>query len=114
MTVEAYDFGQILIDGKPYRSDVVIWPDRVDCPWWRAEGHSLVPDDLPEVLASPPAQLIIGTGFYGRLQVPDETLATLQELGIQVRIAETRLAVAELNRLREDGADVVAALHLTC
>lgn len=114
MAIEAYDFGQILIDGKPYRSDVIIWPDHVDCPWWRAEGHRLVPADLPEVLASPPARLVIGTGFHGCMQVPDETLATLQAAGIQVDVAGTREAVAELNRLAGEGADVVGALHLTC
>lgn len=50
MTVDGYSFGEISIDGKPYTKDVIIWPDHVKCPWWRAEGHNLTADDLSEIL----------------------------------------------------------------
>ena len=79
MTIDAYAFGEIRIDGTPYRSDVIIWPDRVKCPWWRGQGHVLAADDLAEVLAVPPRLLVIGTGYYGRMAVPRETLAALQD-----------------------------------
>ncbi|MEQ8191120.1 MAG: hypothetical protein ABRQ39_24360 [Candidatus Eremiobacterota bacterium] len=44
--IDSYDFGTIKISGKTYKSDVIIYPDRVDGKWWRKEGHSLHPDDL--------------------------------------------------------------------
>lgn len=114
MTVDAYSFGEIHIDGKPYRADVIIWPDRVKSPWWRGEGHNLSIEDLSEVLKAPPRVLLIGTGYYGRMRVPAETLAALQARGIEVHVSETPRAVDELNRLARDCADIVAALHLTC
>jgi len=48
------------------------------------------------------------------MQVPEETLATLQAEDIEVRVLKTSEAVAEFNRLQRDCARIVAALHLTC
>jgi len=39
--IESYKFGEILIDGVTYTSDVIIYPDSVDFKWWRKEGHLL-------------------------------------------------------------------------
>ncbi len=114
MTIDAYAFGEIRIDGKPYSSDVIIWPDHVQCPWWRGQGHVLAPHDLEQLLAAPPRVLVIGTGYYGRMAVPPETLAALQAQGIELHVSRTPEAVAEFNRLARDCADVVAAFHLTC
>lgn len=114
MTIDAYAFGEIRIDGTPYRSDVIIWPDRVKCPWWRGQGHVLAADDLAEVLAAPPRLLVIGTGYYGRMAVPRETLAALQAQGVEVHVGRSSEAVEAFNRLARECADVVAAFHLTC
>ncbi len=57
---------------------------------------------------------VIGTGYHGRMQVPDETLDALRIAGVDVRVAKTTEAVDELNRLQRECASVVAALHLTC
>jgi hypothetical protein len=114
MTVDAYSFGEIRIGGERYTSDVIVWPGRVKSPWWRAEGHNLCPADLDDVLRAPPKVLVIGTGYYGRMRVPPETLSALQAQGIEVHVGKTSEAVAALNRLARECADVVAAFHLTC
>jgi len=44
--IEHYEFGHIVIRGKSYSSDVIIYPDHVDSDWWREEGHRLSPVDL--------------------------------------------------------------------
>lgn len=115
MSVDSYAFGRITIDGRAYAKDVLIFPDqRVHSPWWRAEGHNLAPEDLAELLADPPDTLVIGTGYYGRMAVPEATLAVLREKGVEVRTAPTPEAVAELNRLQESATRIAAAFHLTC
>ncbi len=58
--------------------------------------------------------LIIGTGYYGRMLVPDATKQYLEERGIKVLQAKTRDAVTEFNQLQKEYARIVAALHLTC
>lgn len=108
-----YDFGTITIDGETYRSDVIILPDRVVAGWWRRDGHSLVLDDLGDVMADPPATLIVGTGAYGAMSVPSQTIAALEDLGIDVIAQPTREAVATYGRLSPAGR-VAAGLHLTC
>jgi len=114
MTIEDYAFGRIRIDGREYTDDVIIYPDHVHSPWWRAKGHELATADLDDILAAPPKVLVIGTGYYGRMKVPEETLAALQGRGIEVHVLPTCEAVAAFNRLAGESAAVAAALHLTC
>jgi hypothetical protein len=101
------------IGGQEYDTDIIIFPHRVQDHWWRCQGHRLAKEDLNTVFTDKPQMLVIGTGFYGRMQVPEETLATLQAEGIDTRVAKTREAVNEFNRLQMESARVVAALHLT-
>ena len=42
MRIDRYAFGNIVIDGKAYTKDVIIFPDRVYSPWWRKDGHFLI------------------------------------------------------------------------
>ena len=114
MQIDHYSFGRIGVGGRDYGADVIIFPDRVQERWWRQEGHRLVKEDLATVLADKPQILVIGTGYYGHMQVPAKTLATLQAKNIEVRVSKTSEAVAEFNRLQRDCAQIVAALHLTC
>ncbi|MFA4016621.1 MAG: hypothetical protein RUDDFDWM_001731 [Candidatus Fervidibacterota bacterium] len=111
--VESYEFGRIVIDGKVYTNDVIIAPNGVLSPWWRKEGHSLCMDDLKDALNFKPSIMVIGTGYYGCMVVPNEVRKLLEEMGIRVEIANTREACSIYNELRENTV-VVAALHLTC
>ncbi len=113
MKIEGYNFGEIIVNGKAYRADIIIFPDKVKPDWWRKEGHSLCIEDLEDVLKEKPEVLIIGTGAYGAMRVPDETLRVLRERGIEVKVLPTKLACEEFNKL-VDKKKVVAALHLTC
>lgn len=114
MQITGYDFGRIEIDGQTYTADVIIAPDGVRSPWWRKEGHNLHVDDLSAIIAAKPEVLLVGTGYYGRMQVPTETRSYLEKQGMVLRVLETREAVRAFNSLQQDAARVVAALHLTC
>jgi len=114
MHIDRYDFGHIDIDGHGHDADVIVFPDHVQEHWRRQEGHRLAPKDLETVLAEKPEVLIVGTGYYGRMQVPEETFDALRSAGVEVRVEKTSAAVAELNRLQGEYARIVAALHLTC
>jgi len=114
MEIEAYEFGKITIDGKEYTADVIVLPEGVRDSWWRKDGHSLHRDDLAAVVAAKPDVLIIGTGCYGRMAVPEETRLFLEASGIEVHAVRTGEAVKEFNRCVRESARVAAALHLTC
>jgi len=33
--IESYDFGRIVVDGRKFGRDVIIFADRIDGNWWR-------------------------------------------------------------------------------
>jgi len=111
--IDRYQFGEIVVDGQRYSSDVIVYPDHVESHWWREEGHSLAPEDIWQVLQSPPDVLVIGQGNSSRMDVPHETRRRLQDAGIQVIAEPTDRACETYNQLRTKKR-VAAALHLTC
>ncbi|MEW6571163.1 MAG: MTH938/NDUFAF3 family protein [Nitrospirota bacterium] len=113
MKIEHYSFGKIVIDGKTYKSDVIIYPEKVDASWWRKEGHRLQIVDLTDVIEAKPEVLIVGTGYSGVMAVPRETISHLESKGIKVLVAHTEKAVEMFNRPSRERR-VIAALHLTC
>ena len=111
--IDSYQFGSIVIDGRVYRKDVIVTPDGVIPDWWRERGHSLSMDDLSEGLESQPEQLIVGTGRYSCMKVPEETQSALLSSGIKVHILAIDEACERYNAQVHRGR-LVAALHLTC
>lgn len=114
MKIDHYSFGRIGVGGRDYDADVIIFPDRVQERWRRREGHRLALEDLETVLADAPQLLVVGTGYFGRMRVPEGTLESLRAAGIEVRVSKSADAVSEFNRLQKECARIVAALHLTC
>ncbi len=111
--IDSYSFGKINIDGRTYRSDLIIYPEKINSFWWRKEGHNLNVDDLKEVIDYKPDMLIIGQGNLGVMKVGPEVRSKLLEKGMTLFIARTNQAVQKYNELAAS-KKVVAALHLTC
>jgi len=59
--IENYSFGQILINGKKYNSDLIIFKDHIYGSWWRKEGHNLCIDDIKEVINEKPEMHVTNT-----------------------------------------------------
>lgn len=108
-----YRFGIVQINGKAHTKDVIILPDRVVAGWWRQQSHSLWPDDLREVFEAAPELLVVGSGNFGRMEVPDHTRAQLEAVGIELIVERTAAACQTYNSLRQTRR-VAAALHLAC
>jgi hypothetical protein len=113
MNISHYSFGRIVIEGKNYTKDVIVFPDRVFSPWWRKEGHLLHTEDLTEVYSAKPSVLIVGTGYNDTMRVPEEVIDALRSKGIEVQVRDTTAAVELFNKLTLE-KHVAAALHLTC
>jgi hypothetical protein len=111
--IESYEFGRIVINGKRYTTDVIIYPDHVEDDWWREEGHSLSPVDLWAIVQAEPEMLVVGTGRSGLMRVLPETEKYLRKQGIRLIAERTTEAVRIYNQLCQS-TRVVAALHLTC
>lgn len=116
MHIDSYQFGEIVIDGARYDSDVIILGGAVQSNWWRSEGHSLGVEDLTSVIEAKPSVLVVGCGASRPcgMDVPGATQQFLKEKGIQLEAMGTYKAVEKFNELSEAGVNVAAALHLTC
>ena len=112
--IEEYEFGRIRINGRDYRHDVIVFPDRVSPEWWRKDSHSLTIADLEEVLQYGPDLLIVGRGAYGVMRIPEETREALRKKNIQLVDDITGTAVQRFNEGNEQGEKAVGAFHLTC
>ena len=112
MRIEGYRFGRVLVDGEEHTKDVIVLPSRVVGRWWRRNGHSLVLEDLEEVLDELPERLILGTGAYERLQPDPRAVEQLHARNVEVESLPTPDAIERFGEL--DPSRTAAALHLTC
>ncbi|MEM2105401.1 MAG: Mth938-like domain-containing protein [Candidatus Bathyarchaeia archaeon] len=114
--IDSYDFGVIIVNGKRYTSDVIVFPEMVFDSWWRREGHKICLEDLKEVLnrEPKPGTLVIGTGYYGIVKILPEVENALKSQGITLIAQPTKEACQTFNKLLKSKKHVVGAFHLTC
>jgi hypothetical protein len=113
--IEGYRFGSVVVDGKQHSRDVIVLPDRVVGDWWRRDGHSLVIEDLADVLDDLPGRLVVGCGADGRLRPHPSVVEALADRGVEMEALPTADAVRRYEELRDENpAAIAAALHLTC
>jgi len=111
--INSYHFGEIVIDGKKYSSDVIIFPDRVRDNWWRRTGHELCLEDIAEVMTENPEVLVVGSGASGLMEVLPEVEKSLKAQGIRLIVETTDKACNTYNQLSHSER-LVAAFHITC
>jgi hypothetical protein len=109
--IDSYDFGRIIIDGRKFASDVVIFQDRINGNWWRKQGHLLSVDDVKEIVDTKPEVLVVGTGYSGFMKIHPQTEKYLRSIGIELIAAKTEKACKIYNDLSKSRR-AVAAFHL--
>lgn len=116
MQIEAYDFGNIDINGQRYTSDLKIINSHIKPNWWRKNGHLLHLEDIKDIIEAKPRIVIVGTGYSGLMHLADGLIENLQELGIETEALLSKKAVQRFNELiKKYGAKQTAfAIHLTC
>lgn len=114
--IDSYKFGEMVIEGKRYSNDVIVFPDRVVDDWWRKEGHKVHIEDLEEILDREPKPevLILGTGYQGLVDVPSEVKNTLESHGIKLVEKPTTEAYKKFNKMLKSKDQIAGAFHLTC
>jgi hypothetical protein len=113
--IEGYSPGRVVVDGVEHTRDVIVLPDRVVADWWRRDGHSLVVEDLDEVIDELPERLIVGCGYAERLRPDPGVVEALRRRGTEIEALPTADAVARYGELASaNPAAIAAALHLTC
>ncbi len=114
MRIDSYSFGEVVINGKKYTSDVIIFPNKVNSSWWRKEGHELNMEDIKGIIEAAPKVLIVGTGAFGYVEVKQEVKEFLKSNNIELIAEPTDKACKIYNEKSQAEEQVIAALHLTC
>lgn len=114
MKIEAYSFGWMIIHGKRYTSDLLIYPDgHVEDTWYRKRGHNLSREDISALIRAGPEIIIAGTGANG-LMIPEKGLEEwLDQKDIRFISLPSHEAVERYNSLSLEKR-VGACFHLTC
>jgi hypothetical protein len=114
LKIETSSFGLMVINGKEYRSDLIVCPDgRVEDSWWRGSGHRLTADDINGLIESAPEVIIVGTGVNGMLRPAPGLAELLSEKEIELIPLSNQKAVECFNELSSE-KKVGACFHLTC
>lgn len=112
--IEAYSFGRMVIAGRQYCSDLIIFPDgSILDSWWRQKGHCLVIADILPLIEAGPESIVVGTGASGLMKPAEEVKKLLEIRGIEFIAQPTAEAVLAYNRLRLQ-KNLGACFHLTC
>ncbi|MEM2901594.1 MAG: MTH938/NDUFAF3 family protein [Candidatus Bathyarchaeia archaeon] len=114
--IDRYEFGLMVVSGRRYGGDLILYRDMVvDDRWWRREGHRLNVEDLRDALERwRPKVLIVGTGYYGLMEIPVEAMEYLESRGVSLIAANTEKACSIYNEKLKLNEEVMGAFHLTC
>lgn len=112
--IETYSFGRMIIEGREYDSDLIIYPDgSVRDGWERKDGHNLFLEDIEDLVETNPDMILAGTGSSG-MMTPDPSISIeLKKIGIDFRAAPSRIAAELYNELHMT-EKIGACFHLTC
>ena len=112
--IESYAFGNIIIAGTRYTSDIKIARGHVVPNWWRQSGHRVGIEDIQDLLAAKPAILVLGKGEPGLMKSNRSLRDVLFQKNIELIEENTAAAVQTFNRLLQEGKNVAAGFHLSC
>jgi len=111
-------WGRLEVEGQDGTfKDAKLYPGGAKEWDWNETGTNHEPGirfaDVEELLEHGATTVILGKGFYERLQVRRETLQELKERNVSVHVGQTEEAVRLYNQLSE--SEIVGALiHSTC
>lgn len=112
--IESFSFGRMVVNGKAYSNDLIIFPDgQIQDSWWRQKGHQMTVQDIADLVAATPDVIVTGTGVYGYMK-PDKAVSqVLKEKGIRFVPEPTGEAWQTYNDLADSG-HVGACFHVGC
>lgn len=111
--IDSYIFGEFVVNGEAFKSNVVLMGNTARKARYLPE-HELKIDDFFDLVGSKPSYIIIGTGAYGVVKVPEEIVEYIHKIGIKLIIQKTSEACRTYNTLIKEGKKVAAFMHNTC
>ena len=116
--IDSFSFGSIVIEGKKYGHDVLLFPDGMvrerKGGLWKFGSHTIRKEEIEELVKANPEVIIVGTGTNGRAKLAPDADSLVQETKVDRAILPSQEAVEKLNQLVGEGKRVAALFHITC
>jgi len=114
LKIEGYSFGEMIVDGRHYKKDLILYKENVRETWCRERGHDVNIGDIDEYLHEfNPEILIFGTGKFGLMKVSSEVYEWCASNQVRLMVEKTGIAWRSYNKLAAS-KNVLGAFHLTC
>ncbi len=110
--IEKFSFGEIVINGKKYYSDVIVFWDGEIVE--REKNHIISQREIEEIFLKGPEVVVIGKGTAGMVRIDEKCKKIAKEEGIELMEMKTEDAVKFFNRLLAERKKVAGIFHLTC
>ena len=118
LKVDSFKFGAIVIDGKKYGRDVVLFPDGTvherKHGFLRFGSHNIKKEEVNDLIEVSPDTVIIGIGVWSRAKLASDAELALKEAKVELIALPSKEAVQRLNELSGEGKRVAALIHITC
>ena len=112
VSVDYVKFGEVMVDGKVYYSDMVIWSDGEK--EFIEKTHMIGMEAFSRLLRKKPDMVVIGTGEYGRVRISDDVVQKAKRRGIKLFVETSPKAADIFNGLAATGKNAVFFVHTTC
>ena len=116
--IDKFSFGSIVIDGKKYRKDALIFADgtvkKRKGAFLMFGSHNIKKEEIEELVQAEPEMIIVGTGTDGKANLAPGIEDWAKERNLNLIVQPSHEAVAKLNELAEQKKKVAALIHITC
>ena len=116
--INKLSFGSIIIEGKKYFRDVLIFADgtvkRRKGGFLMFGSHNIKKEEIEELIQGEPETIIIGTGTSGKASLAPGVESWSKERNLSLIVQPSHEAVAKLNEFTEQERKVAALIHITC
>ena len=116
--INSFSFGSIIIEGKKYGRDILLFPDGVvrerKGGFWKFGSHSIKKSEIEELVKANPEVVIVGTGTSARAKIAPDAESLVKEANLELVQLPSHQAIERLNQLAEEGKRIAALIHITC
>jgi hypothetical protein len=117
--IKKHEWGKLwLEDHKQPLKDAKLYPGGAREWDWNETGTRHKPGiqkaDADDVLKNGAQWVVLSTGVYEQLNVPETTINYLKDQNVQVEVAQTEQAIEVYNRLVRQGYAAGGLFHSTC
>ena len=116
--VDNLKFGSIVVGGKEYQRDILIFPDgsieERKGGFGMFGDHAITKMEIEKLVEANPDTVVVGTGTSGVASLVSDARAYAQQSKAELLSLSAFEAIERFNKLVDEGKRVAALIHITC